>query len=140
MRAAAGGFSAIQHGEHENWVAVPGGLPVGKNIFACHVVGDSINKVIPDGAICLFRLNPGGNRNGKIVLIECADTQDGDSGSRYIVREYQSFKVRIEDRTKNRQILLKPRSTNPGLIPIEVNKEDDGYRYRVVGEFLGVIG
>ncbi|OAD17882.1 DNA/RNA helicase domain-containing protein [Achromobacter insolitus] len=140
LRAAAGGFSALQHVQHENWVAVPADMPVGRNIFACHVVGESMNKVIPDGAICLFRLNPGGSRNGKIVLVECADTQEGDAGSRYTVKEYQSFKVRTEDGTENQQILLKPRSTNPHLLPIELNREDDEHRYRVVGEFLGVIG
>ncbi|WP_241051773.1 DNA/RNA helicase domain-containing protein [Achromobacter xylosoxidans] len=140
LRAAAGGFSALQQVGHENWVAVPDDMPVGDNIFACHVVGESMNKVIPDGAISLFRSNPGGSRNGKIVLVECADTQDGDAGSRYTVKEYQSFKVRTEDGAENQKILLKPRSTNPALNPIELSKEDDEHRYRVVGEFLGVIG
>jgi len=140
LQAAAGDFSALQQVEHENWVPVPDGMPVGKNIFACHVVGESMNKIIPDGAICLFRLNPGGSRNGKIVLVECADAQDGDAGSRYTVKEYQSFKAHTEDGTENLQILLKPRSTNPALAAIELSKEDDAHRYRVVGEFLGVIG
>jgi len=139
LRAAAGGFSALQQVEHENWVPVPDGMPVGKSIFACHVVGESMNKIIPDGAICLFRSNPAGSRNGKIVLVECADTQDGDAGSRYTVKEYQSYKTHTEDGTENLQILLKPRSTNPDLAAIELSKEDDEHRYRVVGEFLGVI-
>lgn len=98
-----------------------------------------MNKIIPDGAICLFRLNPVGSRNGKIVLVECADTQDGDAGSRYTVKEYQSFKTHTEDGTENLRILLKPRSTNRALAAIELSKEDDEHRYRVVGEFLGVI-
>lgn len=140
LRAAAGGFSALQQVEHENWVAVPDGMPVGKNIFACHVVGESMDKIIPNGSICLFRLNPGGSRNGKIVLVECADTQDGDAGSRYTVKEYQSFKVSTEDGVENQKILLNPRSTNPALRPIELSMEDSEHRYRVVGEFLGVIG
>ncbi|EJC61949.1 hypothetical protein QWA_13152 [Alcaligenes faecalis subsp. faecalis NCIB 8687] len=139
LRAAAGGFSALQHVEHENWVLVPEGMPVGKNIFACHVLGESMNKVIPNGAVCLFRLNPGGSRNGKIVLVECADVQDGDAGSRYTVKEYQSFKARTEDGTENLQILLKPRSTNRELTTIELSNDDDMHRYQVVGEFLGVI-
>ncbi|MBV2182115.1 MAG: DUF2075 domain-containing protein [Castellaniella sp.] len=139
LQAAAGGFSAIQQVKHENWVLVPDGMPVGKNIFACHVVGESMNKVIPDGAVCLFRLNPGGSRNGKIVLVECADVQDGDAGSRYTVKEYQSFKMQTEDGTENLQIILKPRSTNLTLTAIEITKDDDEHRYQVVGEFLGVI-
>ncbi|MEN4919098.1 DNA/RNA helicase domain-containing protein [Achromobacter spanius] len=139
LRAAAGSFSALQQVEHEKWVAVPDGMPVGENIFACHVVGESMNKVIPDGAVCLFRLNPVGSRNGKIVLVECSSTADGDGGSRYTVKEYQSFKVHTDEGIENLRIVLKPRSTNPALPPIELSNEDDGHRYRVVGEFLGVI-
>mgnify|MGYP003147252902 FL=1 len=139
LRAAAGNFSEFQHVEHENWVSVPEGMPVGANIFACHVVGESMNKIIPDGAICLFRLNPGGSRNGKIVLVECADIQDGDAGSRYTVKEYQSFKTYTEDGAETFQVLLKPRSTNPALTAIELSSKDDEHRYQVVGEFLGVI-
>lgn len=139
LRAAAGGFSHFQQVEHENWVSVPEGMPVGKNIFACRVVGESMNTIIPNGAICLFRLNPGGSRNGKIVLVECADIQDGDAGSRYTVKEYQSFKVHTQDGTENLQIVLKPRSTDPALAAIELSNKDDEHRYQVVGEFLGVI-
>jgi DUF2075 family protein len=139
LRAAAGGFSMLQQVEHEKWVPVPEGMPVGTSIFACHVVGESMNKIIPDGAVCLFRFNPGGTRNGKIVLVECADTQDGDDSSRYTIKEYQSFKVHTEDGTENLRIILKPRSTNPALVPIELSNDDDKHRYRVVGEFLGVI-
>lgn len=140
LQAAAGGFSSLQHVEHENWVPVPDGMPVGDTIFACHVLGESMNKIIPDGAVCLFRLNPGGSRNGKIVLVECADVQDGDAGSRYTVKEYQSFKTQTEDGIENLRITLKPRSTNPELTPIELSMDDDEHRYKVVGEFLGVIG
>jgi hypothetical protein len=139
LQAAAGNFSEFQHVAHENWVPVPESMPVGQNIFACHVVGESMNEIIPDGAICLFRLNPGGSRNGKIVLVECADIQDGDAGSRYTVKEYQSFKTYTEDGAENFQVLLKPRSTNPALTAIELSSKDDEHRYRVVGEFLGVI-
>ena len=140
LQAAAGGFSSLQQVEHENWVPVPDGMPVGETVFACHVLGESMNKIIPDGAVCLFRLNPGGSRNGKIVLVECADVQDGDAGSRYTVKEYQSFKTQTEDGIENLRITLKPRSTNPELTPIELSMDDDEHRYKVVGEFLGVIG
>jgi hypothetical protein len=97
-----------------------------------------MNKIIPNGATCLFRLNPGGSRNGKIVLVECDDIQDGDSGSRYTVKEYQSLKVDTEDGWRHQRILLRPRSHNPHMTTLELSGDDD-HRYRVVGEFLGVI-
>lgn len=140
LQAAAGGFSELQHVEHEHWVFVPPGMAVGRNIFACRVVGESMNEIIPNGAICLFRMNPGGSRNGKIVLVECADIQDGDSGSRYTVKEYQSIKIDTEDGWQHQKILLKPRSHNPDMATIELcGDDDDEHRYRVVGEFLNVI-
>lgn len=138
LQAAAGGFSELQHVEHKNWVAVPSGLPVGRDVFACQVVGESMNKIIPNGAICLFRLNPGGSRNGKIVLVECDNIQNDDSGSRYTVKEYQSIKTETDDGWQHARILLKPRSHNPHMATLELS-HDDEHRYRVVGEFLGVI-
>ena len=115
-------------------------MAVGRNIFACRVVGESMNEIIPNSAICLFRMNPGGSRNGKIVLVECADIQDGDSGSRYTVKEYQSIKIDTEDGWQHQKILLKPRSHNPDMATIELcGDDDDEHRYRVVGEFLNVI-
>jgi len=138
LRAAAGGFSELQQVAHEDWVAVPPGVTAGKNIFACRVVGESMNTIIPDGSLCMFRLNPGGSRNGKIVLVECADIQDGDSGSRYTVKEYQSIKTETQDGWRHERILLKPRSTNPDIPTLEFDGTDE-YRYRVVGEFVCVL-
>lgn len=138
LQAAAGGFSEFQHVEHENWVAVRAGLPVGRDMFACRVVGESMNRIIPNGSICLFRLNPSGSRNGKIVLVECDDIQDDHSGSRYTVKEYQSIKTETDDGWQHERILLKPRSHDPQMATLELSSDDE-HRYRVVGEFLGVI-
>lgn len=138
LQAAAGSFSDFQHVEHENWVIVPESVHVQKDMFACRVVGESMNRIIPDGAICLFRFSPGGSRNGKIVLVECADIQDGDEGSRYTVKEYESIKVATEEEWEHRRIFLKPRSYNPDIPTLELSPDDE-HRYTVVGEFLQVI-
>lgn len=138
LQAAAGSFSDFQHVEHENWVVMPENIHIQKDMFACRVVGESMNRVIPDGAICLFRFSPGGSRNGKIVLVECADIQDGDGGSRYTVKEYQSIKTTTDEEWEHRRIFLKPRSYNSDIAILELNADDE-HRYRVVGEFLRVI-
>lgn len=138
LQAAAGGFSEFQYVEHKNWVAVPQGVVAGENLFACQVVGESMNKIIPNGSTCLFRLNPGGSRNGKIVLVECAESQDGDAGSRFTVKEYESIKIDTKDGWQHQRIRLKPRSTNPDFVTLEISSDDE-YRYRVVGEFVCVI-
>lgn len=139
LQAAAGGFSELQHAEHKDWVIVPPGMPVAENIFACKVVGESMNRVIPDGSICLFRLNPAGSRHGKIVLVECDSVQDGDGGSRYTVKDYESVKVETEEGWHHEKIFLKPRSYNPEIATLELDA-DEAYRYQVVGEFVGVVG
>ncbi len=139
LKAAAGEFGAYQLAECEAWVPVPEGTTIGKQHFACRVIGESMNEIIPNGALCLFRLDSGGSRNGKIVLVECADIQDGEGGSRYTVKEYQSFKVHTEDGLENMRIRLKPRSTDPSFEPLELHRSEDEVRYRVVGEFIRVL-
>jgi hypothetical protein len=52
-----------------------------------------MNKVIPNGSICLFRKYTGGTRNGKIVLVQHTSIQDYDFGSGYTVKEYHSKKA-----------------------------------------------
>jgi len=46
-----------------------------------------MNKVIPNGAYCLFRKYSGGSRNGQIVLVESTSIQDTDYGSCYTIKE-----------------------------------------------------
>jgi uncharacterized protein len=48
-------------------IAVPGG-PFGHDRFLVRAEGDSMEPRIKDGQLCLFRKDPGGSRNGKIVL------------------------------------------------------------------------
>ncbi len=137
LQAAAGGFGKLQLAQSEEWIATPEGVKAGENLFACQVVGESMNQIIPNGALCLFRLNPGGSRNGKIVLIECTD-DDGDIGSRYTVKDYESVKIETEDGWHHQRIRLKPRSTDLSFKALELS-EDQTHRYRVVGEFVCVI-
>lgn len=71
-----------------------------------------MNKVIPDGSVCLFRKYTGGSRNGKIVLVESDYVQDQDSGSRFTVKEYHSTKHITEEGWIHESITLKPLSTS----------------------------
>src|SRR5690625_3535171 len=138
LKAAAGQFSETQTVSHERWVAIPEEIPIGKNLFACQVLGESMNKIIPDGAVCLFRFNPGGSRNGKIVLVECFDIHNTNDGARYTLKEYQSIKISDEDGWQHKKILLKPRSYNPSIKSIELSNTNQ-QQYRVVAEFVCVL-
>jgi DUF2075 family protein/predicted GIY-YIG superfamily endonuclease/SOS-response transcriptional repressor LexA len=136
--AAAGSFSEQQQADIQDWIVLPDGERADKNLFACKVQGESMNRIIPNGAVCLFRTDQGGSRNGKIVLVEHSDILDDDSGSHYTVKEYESIKAENADGWAHKTILLKPRSSDPSFETI-VLSEDDVSRYRVVGEFLRVL-
>jgi phage repressor protein C with HTH and peptisase S24 domain len=64
--------------------------------FACKIVGESMNRVIPNSSICLFKPYTGGSRNGKIVLVENIDIQDQDFNSAFTIKTYSSEKVVTE--------------------------------------------
>jgi len=138
LQAAAGGFSEDQKAEQKEWVAVPEDIRPSESMFACRVVGESMNKVIPNGSTCLFRFDPGGSRNGKIVLVERSDFIDEDSGSHYTVKEYESFKIEDESGWHHKKILLKPLSDDGAFEALELT-EDQSLNFRVVGVFLRVL-
>lgn len=136
--AAAGSFSDQQQADISDWIVLADGLRADKNLFACRVQGESMNRIIPNGAICLFRTDPGGSRNGKIVLVEHSDLIDSDSGSHYTVKEYESIKSEDSDGWTHKTILLKPCSSDPSFETL-VLTGDEASHYRVVGEFLRVL-
>lgn len=138
LQAAAGGFSELQQAEHKEWIAVPTDLKQSEEFFACTVVGESMNKIIPNGATCLFRKERGGSRNGKIVLVECSDASDDNSGSHYTVKEYESLRTDNEHDWGQKKILLKPNSYSDNFETLEIT-EDQSLNYRVVGEFVRVL-
>ena len=138
LKAAAGSFSNLQTTEIENWIKVPEKYSDLQNLFACQVTGESMNKIIPDGAICLFRKYSGGSRNGLIVLAESTDFIDSEFGSSYTVKEYESKKNISDDGWKHESIMLKPQSTIETYKPIIIN-EDATQSLKVIGTFECVL-
>lgn len=138
LQAAAGNFSEIHLAEHKNWVAVPEGTKINQGMFACRVIGESMNRVIPNNALCLFRMDEGGTRNGKTVLVECIDSVDAESGSRYTVKVYESHKYEDESGWRHTRIQLKPNSYDKSFHTLEL-EDDESLQYRVVGEFIRVL-
>jgi DUF2075 family protein len=137
LKAAAGGFSEEQRVEDYEWIALPGHLKPSDDLFACKVEGESMNKVIPNGAICLFRRDSGGSRNGKIVLVEHTKIQESEYGG-YTVKEYYSHKSVEETQWGHEYIRLSPRSFDPEYQDI-ILTEDELVSLRVVGVFECVV-
>lgn len=138
LAAAAGGFSDAQQPTVLDWLKVPPHLSASEDLFACQVVGESMNKIIPNGALCLFRKYHYGSRDGKIVLVQSTDIQDPESGASYTVKEYESKKIVAEDTWQHDYIILKPKSYNPEFEPIALRK-DELTDFRVVGVFEEVM-
>ena len=98
-----------------------------------------MNKVIPNGSICLFSKYSGGSRNGKIVLAEHRDIQDIEFGSCYTIKEYTSHKKLSENNQwEHESIVLKTRSDDSFYKDI-ILSEDDSISLRVIGVFECVL-
>ena len=138
LEAAAGGFSDTQQPEVLEWIKLPPHFSVAEDLFACKVVGESMNKIIPNGSIALFRKYHYGSRNGKIVLVQSSDIQDPESGASYTVKEYESKKIMGDDNWQHESILLKPKSFDAQFTPLLLQK-DTLQDFKVIGVFEGVI-
>jgi SOS-response transcriptional repressor LexA len=133
LRAAAGSLGDEMTAEAEEWIPAPEGMRLDRGLFAAHVVGRSMEPRIPDGSLNLFRLNPAGSRQGKILLIERFGI--ADQSARYTVKRYTSRKKvnEAEDTWEHEQIRLEP--LNPEFEPWDVEPRD----FAVVAEWLRVI-
>ena len=136
LSVAAGEFSDVQSVEDCDWMQRPEWLKAEPGYFVTRVVGESMNKRIPNGAWCVFRANPGGTRDRKIVLVSHRDIQDDDTGGRYTVKRYRSEKAVDDDgQWYHTRIVLKPESRLFGYRDIELT-EDVATELRVIGEWV----
>jgi len=138
LKVAAGAFGELQQVEDVEWLNIPEKIKPSKDLFACQVIGESMNKVIPNGALCLFRKYSGGSRNGQIVLVENTNMHDSDFGSCYTVKEYESKKYEDLDGWKHQSIVLKPLSTDSSYENIVLEGEDMS-TFKIIGTFECVL-
>ena len=141
LKIAAGTFSGTQslEDEAEHWVQLPEGFAVTPGMFVAQVIGESMNKRIPNGAWCLFRANPAGSRQGKIVLVQHRDVTDPETGGSYTVKRYQSEKQGDGEGWQHERITLMPVSSDTQYQPLVLVPKDEG-AVRVVAEWIAVVG
>ena len=140
LKAAAGNFSDLQNvnvADYE-WIELPPRYKPSIELFACKVLGESMNKIIPNGSICLFRSYSGGSRNGMIVLAEHTDKQESEFGSAYTVKEYYSRKNIENDQWSHKSITLKTKSNNPEFTDIKLS-EDESINLKIKAIFVCVL-
>ena len=140
LRAAATKFGADMEVptelEPEDWLRAPERLRLTPQMFVARVVGRSMEPLIPDGSLCVFRAGVVGSRQGKRLLIQQMGTSD--SGGEFTVKRYQSTKVETgEDEWEHASIRLV--QINPEFEPMEFDPADEHRRFRVIGEFVEVL-
>ena len=138
LKVAAGDFGEFQHVEDVKWIQLPERFKGSKDWFACQVIGESMNKIIPNGTYCLFKKYSGGSRNGQIVLVEHTNIQDSEFGSCYTIKEYESKKYQGEKGWKHQSIVLKPISSDDSYENI-VLTDDELSSFKAIGVFECVL-
>ena len=129
LAVAAGGFGEAQVPEPDAWVAPSGRTQPAPGLFVAQVVGESMNRRIPNGAYCVFRAPVEGSRTGRVLLVEHRGISDPETGGSYTVKLYE--------RVSPLAVLLRPDTDALGFAPIEVaDTEDD---VRVIAEVVEVL-
>lgn len=142
LRFAAGAFSvpqALADGV-DDWVALPDWVRPHPGLFVAQVVGESMNRRIPNGSWCLFRANPSGTREGKVVVVQHRSIADPETGGQYTVKLYTSKKVPTDDENwRHDRITLWPDSDRPEFEPIELGLDEGEEGFAVIAEMLVVL-
>lgn len=139
LKIAASGFSSEQQAEDCDWVELPGAFRANQDLFVAKVVGESMNRRIPNGSWCLFRLNPQGTRQGKVVLVQHREIQDVDTGGHYTVKVYQSEKTTVAlGGWRHKKIVLYPDSMDPNYEPIVLDA-DQAESLKLIAELIAVL-
>lgn len=136
LKAACGVFGEYQVVEELGWVKVESLGKLTRGMFIVKAVGKSMEPLIPDGSLCVFKANVAGSRYNKTVLVQHNDHFDSENGGCYSIKKYTSEKVYDHETGEwmHEQIILKPLNTDYKTIVLD---KDDSYM--VVGEFMGIV-
>ena len=140
LKVAAGEFKFNESLPEEKFILVPNGVKITQDHFACKIIGNSMNKIVQDGHIALFKRYAGGSRNGLMVIAEYYDHQDFDYGSCYTFKEYYSQKTVNEESWQHEKIILKPKSFDASYQDIVIDQNAINEKtFSVIGIFERVI-
>lgn len=149
LRIAAGRFGdqtaleeVPQRGEVErpddyDWVAFRGDSRPRRGLFVAQVVGESMNKRIPNGAWCIWNLAHGcdGVSGAEVVLARHSRLRDDDLGQ-YTVKRYK--RERIGESAEGVRVTLSPLSTDPRYQALTFDGADVE-DLRIVAELVEVL-
>jgi len=134
--AACGKFGHDQTAHEDGWIKVDIKRDLHPEMFVVKAIGHSMEPKINHGDHCIFEKDRGGTRNGKIVLVECRDSVDPDSG-KYTIKRYQSEKTENADGVMIQQkIMLIPINKKYETIELDADAIEE---FTVVGWHVDVV-
>jgi uncharacterized protein len=142
LKMAAGAFGREQEVDPDSveWVELPEAFRPRPGFFVAQVLGESMNRRIPNGSWCLFQSIGGGTKQGKVVLAQHKEISDAETGGHFTVKLYQSDKAQGEDGAwHHERITLQPQTTHPGYPPI-VFEGRDLEELQIIAELVAVLG
>lgn len=134
LRAAAGKFLDNEEVTEQGWIETPEDLRLTPDMFVAEIAGHSMEPMIPDGSLCVFRHGVVGSRGGRLVLAEDLGAKGND---RYAVKRYESKKVYSGDSWEHNEIWLHPINPDLEFEPWELKPEET--RYRIIAELVRVL-
>jgi len=137
LKAAAGYFGDGESVEPEGWVEVEGAGRLDERMFVARAVGRSMEPVIHDGDLVVFRANPAGTRQGKIVLAQHRGLADPETGGSFTVKKYSS-KKRADRESGWRHVAITLSPLNRDFDPIVIPSEEAD-AFRILAEFMAVL-
>jgi len=133
VRAAAGAFTEPEAVEAAGYIDAHTRRIIKPGMFAAAVSGRSMEPLIRDGAICLFRPMEGRDPDGKVLLLQLRDARDPESGGRYTVKRFRVV-GRIGGRIS--KVRLEPINREFQAIVLE---EDPMRQLTLIAEFLEIL-
>ena len=134
LAVAAGKFLENQEVTEEGWEEAPPDLKLTREMFLARIAGRSMEPLIPDGSLCVFRTGVTGSRQGRLVLVEALGRGLND---RYTVKRYRSGKAQNPDGSwTHRRIRLEPLNLEFEAWDLDPEDEDS---LRVIAEFVRVL-
>ena len=129
LQVAAGKFLENDEVTEQGWIEAPQDLRLGPDMFVAQIAGHSMEPIIPDGSLCVFRAGMTGSRAGRLVLAE-----DREANA-FAVKRYRSEKVNTEESWRHGRIRLD--SLNPGYPSWDLDPDEE--KYRILAEFVRVL-
>ncbi len=132
LQVAAGPFLENREVTEEDWIETPEGLRLEEGMFVAQIAGHSMEPLIPDGSLCVFRRGVTGSREGRLVLVENLEVS---GNNRYTVKRYRSEKKQTAEEWRHARIRLE--SLNPDYPSWDLDPDEE--KYRILAEFVRVL-